>query len=272
MRVLGISTVIFSSISLLVAVAIFANVFFVHQAEYNGIANALDRKLEATARTARYIIGEHFHDFITNESSVSEPDYLNIVDIFNHACEEQDLAYLWSLLVCDDGVIRFTTGTTTDHNVSSGKHAKFYMEHEAPELYLKTFETMELQKRTNVDKWGSIRVILVPYHDCHGRKYLMGASAWTKDSTAELRQAVAPPVMLGVVLLLIGWGVGMFCHLTIVRPLAKLCKTAGRIVSVADHIMEMQEEPPRIISLLSEVDRLQHAFADVTFLLLRNLV
>jgi hypothetical protein len=70
------------------------------------------------------------------------------------------------------------------------RQAHFFEVHSNPELYTPTFETMRTTYRRSHDKWGDIRMVLVPWRDVRGRKYLFGASVRLTEVDRQLNGIV----------------------------------------------------------------------------------
>jgi hypothetical protein len=118
------------------------------KSQKEALLTSIDSKLMAVARSAEYILPENYHDSIVDGNTVSKEDYLKIIDRYNRLCLKLGLEYVWSLMVIDDRIV-FTSSTSTDKKVESGKHALFFDVHSNPEAYKKAFETMEIDYRIN---------------------------------------------------------------------------------------------------------------------------
>jgi len=162
----------------------------------SALLSGIDNRLASVATLAREILPADYHDRIVGPDSVSAAEFDKIVDRNNRLCVELGLEYIWSLLLVD-GKIVFTTATSPDKVVANQKHAKFFELHSNPELYVPTFETMRPTYQSSFDKWGAIRVVLLPYRDAHGRKYLFGASVRLTDVRRQLRAIVWQSVAVG---------------------------------------------------------------------------
>ena len=92
------------------------------------LLTGLDDKLVAAAYYTKALLGDDFHDKIVDENSVSNQDYLKIVDTYNKLCEKLGMEYIWSLMLIDGKTV-FTTGTSTSKDVSKGDHAGFFELH-----------------------------------------------------------------------------------------------------------------------------------------------
>ncbi len=188
----------------------------------------MDARLTSVAISAREMLPPDYHDRITGPDSVSEEEFQKIVERNNQLCQRLGLEYIWSLLLAD-GKIVFTSSTSPDKDTSKRKHAMFYEPHSNPELYTNTFATMRATYKGNVDKWGDIRVALVPFQDARGRKYLFGASVRTTEVTRRLREVVWRSFAVGLVGFLFSTAVGLWVARRITRPISRLTDTIRAI-------------------------------------------
>ncbi len=190
----------------------------------------IDEKLYAAAIMARATLPEDYHDRIVDSTSVSRNEFDKIVDRFNKLCVTLDMEYLWSLMEVN-GKIVFTTSTSPDKDVSNQKHARYFEAHSNPELYHKVFSTQEPQYQINIDKWGKIKVVLVPFLDSHGRPYMFGASMKLTEVDAMLDRHINESLLLGLGLLFIGLLFSFFLANLLSKPFNKLMIETSEIAA-----------------------------------------
>lgn len=199
-----------------------------YRAQESALLSGIDARLEATARLAREILPADYHDKISDADSVSADEYLRIVDRWNRLCGRMGLEYIWSLMRIDGKTV-FTSGSSTSKDVRKGDHAKFFETHSNPELYTAAFTTLKPQYQINDDKWGRIKVVLLPFKDARGRPFLFGASMKTTEVEALLRKTVWQSLMISAAILFLGVFLSVLLAGTLVRPLEKLTDLAGSI-------------------------------------------
>ncbi|MEI7945420.1 MAG: histidine kinase dimerization/phosphoacceptor domain -containing protein [bacterium] len=195
-----------------------------HQALMEGI----DQQLLTAAVIVKELVPEDYHDRITGPQCVTDADYQRLVDRNNRLCQDLGLEYLWSLMVIDNRIV-FTTSTSPDKVASNRKHAAFFETHSNPELYRATFASMTTTYQVNDDKWGRIRVVLVPFRDRQGRPYLYGASMRLSEVDRKLRHTVFECLLGG----LLFWAFALTASTLLARlvttPLTRLTETIQRI-------------------------------------------
>ena len=205
-----------------------AFVFYAEQKK--SLLSGIDAKLASVAALAREILPPDYHDRITGPASVSDAEFQKIVERNNRLCVELGLEYIWSLMVVDGQVV-FTTSTSPDKIAGNRKHAKFFEMHSNQELYLETFATMRPTYRNCHDKWGNIRVVLIPSTDAHGRKYLFGSSVRLTEVNRQLRGIVWLSMALGLAVFVFSMGVGFWGARLVTAPIQRLTETICEIAS-----------------------------------------
>jgi signal transduction histidine kinase len=202
--------------SLLTIISSLIFTFVIYDTNSKALLKGLDDKLVTASNFTRALAGEDFHDNIIDENSVSKEDYIKIVDTYNKLCAELGLEYVWSLLVIDDKTV-FTSGTSTSKDITKGDYAPFFKQHDNPELYTETFKTMTPSFQINDDKWGRIRVVLVPFKDKLGRPYLFGASVKTTAVDEMVQKTLAKSIFIGAAIVILG----VFFSLAVARQISK---------------------------------------------------
>jgi len=198
----------------------------------NAIVNAnkkIDSELELSIELVNQILPENYHDDIDNIESVSQEEYLEYVKKFDEICIEYNLEYLWSLIEDDEGIIRFTSGTSPD-KINNEGYAEFYSVHSNQQDYVPIFDSMENKHLVITDEWGSVRSLIVPVQTEDGQKYCLGA-AKKADSVADIRRASILPVLISaVVLLFFAIIFAIFFTKKMLHPLNRTIAAMGSIV------------------------------------------
>ena len=215
-----------SSLMLMFAAVLFGIVTF--RAQENALLSGIDATLLATARLASEILPSNYHDRISSVDSVSDAEYIQIVDRWNRLCKQMGLEYIWSLMLID-GKIVFTSGSSTSKDVNQGDHARFFEAHSNPELYEAVFATMEPQYQIINDKWGRIKVALLPFKDILGRPYLFGASMKMTEVDALMRTTIWRSLEVTAGILIFGVFISVLLANSMVQPLEKLMDLASSI-------------------------------------------
>ncbi len=233
----------------------------IYKEKRSDLLNRVDERLYASALFAHSLLGEDYHDEITGPTHFSKEEYLAIIDQYNTICKEQGLQYLWSLMKFD-GQLVFTSSTTQGHNVSSGQHALFFDPHSSPDAYKEAFSTMQPQYQIIDDRWGIIRVVLVPFTDVHGRDYLFGASVAISFVDQLIVDTVKRASLISVIILLVGILASILVARTFSKPIIELTTVAKEIA--AGHYSTRVElgGSPEIESLSSSINAMSKSIED----------
>lgn len=220
-----------------------------------------DTTLRAVVTLARETLPADYHDRITGPSSVSDVEFQKIVDRNNRLCVSLGLEYLWSLMAVD-GKFVFTTSTSPDKVSANHKHAAFFEPHSNPEFYVSTFESMQPTYRNIADKWGNLRVALIPYTDAHGRKYLFGASYRLTDVERHLRLIVWQVTGIGLALFALSMMVGIGITRRITRPINRLTSTIQRVAAGKRDLVAEEKGSHELVILARQFNRMNRALQD----------
>jgi PAS domain S-box-containing protein len=215
-------------LSLLAMLAVSAFLLVHYSMQKRLLMEGIDAQLQSAATMARSMLPDDYHDRITGPQSMADADYQRLVDRYNRRCQSLGLEYLWSLMLIDNRIV-FTSSTSPDKIAANRKHAAFFEVHSNPELYLPTFERMTPTFQISDDKWGRIRVALLPFKDRHGRANLFGASIRLSEVDRRLRHTIYQCLLGG--LLLCGGGVvaSVLLARSVATPLNQLTSTIRKI-------------------------------------------
>ncbi len=194
------------------------------------LLEGLDAKLAAVATMARENLPPDYHDRIVGPESVSDAEFQRLVERNNRLCELLGLEYIWSLMVVD-GQIVFTSSTSPDKVAANRRHAAFFEPHSNPELYASTFASLQETHQSSHDKWGDIRVALIPGVDQQGRKFLFGASVRLAEVRRQLLVLIWEAVGLGLVVFVLSMAVSWWVARLVTTPLQRLTKTICEIAA-----------------------------------------
>ena len=200
----------------------------------------IDNTLRSVATMGRALFPPDYHDRIEGPGTVTDEAFQAIVDRNNKLCVALGLEYIWSLMLVDGKTV-FTSATSPDKVVGNRRHAKFFEAHSNPELYAKAFDTMAPTFRTIHDKWGNMRVVLLPDIDRRGRKFLFAASISLERVNRKLMRGGGQSLAMGVVLFFGNVFVILWISHVVTRPIKRLTATiqaiaAGQDGGVADEV------------------------------------
>ena len=230
-----------------VSVAFFSVLLYTKQQQ--ALVEGVDGRLEMAARVAQTLLPVNYHERITGRSSISDQEYQGIVDRNNHLCRNLGLEYLWSVMPLE-GRIVFTSATSPDKEVKNRKHAGFLEVHSNPGLYTGALARATKTIQVNEDRWGRLRVVLIPFQDQRGRTYLMGAGMRLSEVDHALNLLLFECLGFGFLFFVAGVVGSYYLARTLARPVGKLRETIEAIAQ-GDLTREAPEEGAREHILLA---------------------
>lgn len=218
------------AIALLMTLFVTVISIFFYSIQKDTLLDAVDAKLETAAHMARSVLPPDYHTRITGPGSISDQEYQGIVDHFNRLCKTLGVEYLWSVMPLD-GRIVFTSSTSPDKEVKNRKHAGFLEAHSNPGLYTAALARNTTTVQINEDRWGTLRVMLVPYKDQRGRPWLMGAGMRLSEVDHQLNVLLVECLGVSLVLLVFSVGGSFFLAGRLSRPVERLTETIEAIAA-----------------------------------------
>jgi PAS domain S-box-containing protein len=202
---------------------------FSYRLQRDEFLQGVDQQLMTAASMARAIVGENYHDTIESPASVSAQDYLRLVQAYNEICRQAGLQYLWSNLLLDDGSVVFTSATSTSKQIAQGDYAGFFDAHSAPAVFAEVTQSTQPVWSSLNNEWGQGRMVLVPYSDAQGRRYVFGASRSIDELNAIVRSNALETLAFFLLFALVGVIVSALYMRSIRQPLSALTDAARRI-------------------------------------------
>ncbi len=218
------------SLAVIVSTVVFTRLLM--NSERKGLIDKADARLLYAAELKREFMGQDYHDNISDSSSITDNDFLQIVDRNDDLCRRLDLQYLWNVLVLEDDIV-FTSATRTDVLNPDSDHAQFFESHRDPDAFMPALEANpgEAVFSTFINEWGKGRMVLIPRLDKHGRTYIYGASVQLQYLEAQLSRAFITSVLTGLMVFIGVFVLSLFFVNHFTRPIANLTESARRMAS-----------------------------------------
>ena len=249
--------ILVTGLTLIAAAALFGIAKF--RTEERILLRDMDEKLLTTALLAKEILPPDYHDKITGANSVSENEYLGIVNRWDRLCKELGLEYIWSLMLVDGKTV-FTSGSSTSKDIHNGDYARFFEPHSNPEFYVTAFATLKPQYEIINDKWGRIKVVLFPFKDAHGRPCLFGTSMKMTEVDALMKKTLRQSIQISIGVLLFGIAFNIVFARSLARPLEMLSNLTKSVregnrghVAVTSGTLEIQTLEKNINAMIQSV-------------------
>jgi PAS domain S-box-containing protein len=218
--------ILVTGLTLMIASALFGAATF--RTKERALLSGMDDKLMATALLAKEILPADYHDKISGAGSVSDAEYLRIVDRWNRLCKQLGLEYIWSLMLIDGKTV-FTSASSTSKDANNQDHARFFEAHSNPEFYEAALLTLTPQHRIIDDKWGRIKVVLLPFKNAGGHPYLFGASMKMAEVESLTKKTIRQSLLISLGVFLLGIALNVVFAGSLVRPLETMTNLAKSI-------------------------------------------
>lgn len=213
-----------------------------------------DARLFTAAEFLHELLGSEFHDSLVGPESVSSVDYQDILDRNDALCRRLGLQYLWTVMVRDEDDIVFTSATRSDLDDPTSAHASFFEQHGDPGAFDAALDEIGVPVYSTFhNEWGEGRMVLVPWLDAEGRRYIVGASIQLHELRTLTRCAAAWAFITALILF------GLVCLFADVL----LRRVANRISSISraiDGMSQDGEDRPLPTSRIAELQQLCRAF------------
>ncbi len=222
--------ILIASNALIISVVLIFSVLL-YKTHKRTLLEGIDKKLLTAAYCIKEILPRNYHDKIISKASVPMDEYLEIVDRYNKFCTKLGLQYVWTLMIADNenDKIVFTSGTSTEKDISKGDFAMFFDIHSSPAVYKQAFSTMNIQYTTFHDQWGDGRMVLVPKRDGRGRPYLLASSISINDIKAMLHKTMVNAFIINALVLFTGLVLSFIISSFLSKPIIRLTKVAEDI-------------------------------------------
>lgn len=161
------------------------------------LINSYDRKLEAAATVLPLLLGEKYHDFAVDETSLSESEEIKINKKLGFAAKLMEVSFLYSLIE-QSGNYYLTSASVAEDYKPGGERRFFYLYQDMPQPLINSLKNGTKAFTTSKDQTGGFRTVAVPFKSPSGRSYLACADI----SLAEISKNIE-----GINQKIIGFGI-----------------------------------------------------------------
>jgi PAS domain S-box-containing protein len=228
--------------------ALVVGLTFAHQSRSLLLQKA-DAQLYSATEFLHEVLGPDFHDQIFGAESVSAEAFLHRLARNDDLCRRLGLQYLWSVLVLDQDELVFTSATRSDVNDPKSAHASFFERHGDPRAFDAALGALGVPVYSSFhNEWGEGRMVLVPWLDAQGRRYIIGASIQLDELKTLTHRAAAMATFTALTLFGFIWLVAgllmsrVASHLSSISRAIKGLADGGADATLPDSgIAELQE-------------------------------
>ncbi|MDD2780639.1 bifunctional diguanylate cyclase/phosphodiesterase [Sulfuricurvum sp.] len=160
--------------------------------EQTVINHNINNSLERAVESAHVIIGDNYHEKVLtiNPTTVEDADTIKILTALAHA---QEVEYIYSLVMDNEGNLRFTSSSARNHELKTGQNLTRFFD-----LYSKNPDMIKALKTNKIvwdmkeksDQWGKFRSVYIPGTTPSGYRYIIGADVEV-GSIQQLSNAAA---------------------------------------------------------------------------------
>jgi PAS domain S-box-containing protein len=196
------------------------------------IMKAADARLFMAAEMSREIVGPDYHDQIDGPSSISEEQFIRIVELNDGLCRRLGLQYLWSVLQVSNNQLVFTSATHSDINDPESSCASFFETHRDPQAFTQALRPeMKPSFSSFHNEWGAGRMVLIPRKDSRGRTYIFGASMQLAKYEAIILQSLLVALTIWLVVFCVAFPAVIALSRRLTSPITGLTDAADRMAS-----------------------------------------
>ncbi|MFA6144184.1 MAG: bifunctional diguanylate cyclase/phosphodiesterase [Sulfurimonas sp.] len=168
--------------ALLFLILVLCGVGYYHFKQEKDHANhIINTTLLHTAEIAYYVIGDNFHTHIL-KTPPSQMEDMQTIKKLSLLAKNEHVEYIYSLILDNKGLLRFTSSSATDHELASGNKLSHYFDSYPPNAnMIKALKTNQIVWDVNeeTDQWGTFRSVFIPHTTPSGIHYLIGVDIKT---------------------------------------------------------------------------------------------
>ena len=171
--------------------------------EKEGLYQQLDRELESGALIAPLLLPSTLHHQAMQQDDVSTEQNHNNIQSLSAFTEQQDIIYLYTLILRDDKVL-FTSSSATADERQSGEGLSFYFDHydDVDPRVIDAFKTKQKTFIEYTDQWGTFRSVFIPSYSADGTFYLTAADLSISHIETLLNQNIYRSIVTAILFLL----------------------------------------------------------------------
>ena len=171
--------------------------YFTYQNTRAELMASLDQRLMTAVQATHHILGEDFHDTLTDAYSIDQPRDYQLSYELNQFAQEIGVAYVYTLKKFGDE-IRFVMSSATDEQLAAKPYEMVYFT-EYPEMdpaLKEVFENGGTQFAEYEDRWGEFRSVFVAFENANNERYVIAADVSMSLVKAVMIRSLAYTFML----------------------------------------------------------------------------
>jgi phosphoserine phosphatase RsbU/P len=195
----------------------------------------IDHLLTAVVYGAQNIVGDDYHDVITDSTSISNELYLEVIEKLSVLAQKSNVKEIYSYIDFN-GELRFTASSILNYGTDSNIVSPFFDKYAddpvlAEKIYYKPLKNNSIFYLSYEDVYGEVRSAFVPFVTSNGKKYVIGA-----DLSAEYIDELAG--MIKNTYFFVGAGILTFALLLSFVLIIQISKPLKFLVAVKRELSE----------------------------------
>lgn len=215
---------------------VFTGIFtgYLYYSQREAIMKDIDGRLLSSAYAVRFILGEGFHDRITNSTSIPAQEHLNNTYRLSRYAKEAGVTYLYTMME-SGGSIVFTSSSATDKELRDKSFDPFFTVYEDATPALKeSFKRRKLFFEDAQDQDGNFRSVLIPVVSPTGKVYLLGADMDTRFIRSLVVQVLERTILIGLALFIFSMVLSTLVLRRFTSSIIRMQENVRSIISTRD--------------------------------------
>lgn len=204
------------------------------------INETINATLIRSVESAKVVVGDHYHETIlqTPPNPIEDAQTIKTLTTLANA---QGVVYLYTLVLDDQGKLRFTSSSAKSHEMISGKNlTHFFDPYPANEDMIKALRSNKIvwDMKEKTDQWGKFRSVYLPGTTPSGFRYLIGADIEV-NSVQKLSNAAAFKAIATSLFVFLGALPFLLIYRSALQNIASLLRE--RVAIATDELREVNE-------------------------------
>ncbi len=198
---------------LIYIVGVSGYIYYLYVETQGILTDNINNKLLHAALGASAILGDRYHDNLTDKQSKSEAEDWNAIQRLSSFNDSMGTAFVYSV-VKRSGEAYLVSSSASKKEILEKNFVRFFDPYpDASQALLDSFERTEPTWIDYSDHWGDFRAVFVPMKSQDGTIYIAGAEMTLTDYYQQLKQDSLHHIILAILVFLVFSVIRMRAHL-----------------------------------------------------------
>ena len=194
----------------------------IYTTDEENIIKEIDDKLITVAYGSKFLT-DNYHDKITDKSSISNKEYMQVVNKLTNFSRKTKVEYVYTMILYK-GEIVFTSDTISEKR---DKYAKFFQDYtDATKALIEAGKDKKIHYAEYRDSWGKHRSVFFPTKSVQGKEYIIGVDISLDFLNQKINNLLFKTILIGFSVFIISSILIIFIVILLVKPLKYLVKAA----------------------------------------------